>query len=110
MSDRGSGTLLGILAALLILSGGVVAGALAALAVAHQHASVAADLGALAAARKGCSDAERVIQLNGAQVVTCSRHGSDSVVEVEVSAPDILARLGVPPLRVGASARAGPAE
>lgn len=108
--DRGSGTLLGMLAAMLMLCGGVIAWCIAGLAVAHQHASVAADLGALAAARAGCDAAVLVVQSNGAAVESCADTGGDAIVAVSVPGPQFLERLGLAPVRVSDSARAGPAE
>lgn len=108
--DRGSGTLLGMLAAMLVLCGGAVAWCIAGLAVAHQHASVAADLGALAAARAGCDAAARVVRSNGAAVESCSDAGGDATVTVSAPGPQFLERLGLAPVRVRGSARAGPAE
>lgn len=108
--DRGSGTLLGMLAAMLMLCGGLIAWCIAGLAVAHQRASVAADLGALAAARAGCVAATRVVQSNGGGVDSCSEMGGDAIVAVSVPGPQFLERLGLSPVRVRSSARAGPAE
>ena len=107
MSDRGSGTLLGLVASLLLLSGGAIAGAITSLTATHQRASVAADLSALAAAQAGCHEAARVAILNGGVVVSCDIEGSDAIVEVEFPGPSVLSRLGVQNIRVSASARAG---
>ena len=106
--DRGSGTLLGLVAAVLLAGGGIVAWSLAGLAVAHQRASVAADLAALAAARVDCAAANAVADANGGRLDACDIDGGDAVVTVSVAGPTALDRLGVPSTRVTASARAGP--
>lgn len=108
--DRGSGTLLGLLAALLVMCGGAVAWSFAGLAVTHQRASVSADLAAIAAAQSGCSAAQRVAEANGATLEECSLEGSDAVVAVSVPGPRALMRLGLPAVRMSGSARAGVAE
>ena len=107
MSDRGSGTRLGLVASLLLLGGGAMAGAVAGIAVAHQRASVAADLSALAAAQVDCRAAARVADRNGAALISCVLDGSDAIVELATPGPAVLARLGIDGIRVRASARAG---
>ena len=108
MSDRGSGTLLGLVFALVILSGGVISWCLVSIAVAHQRAMAAADLGALAAASAGCDEAARVVRVNGGQMEACVVEGADMVIEVSMPSPGPMARLGLPAVRVQSAARAGP--
>lgn len=90
-SDRGAGTvlLLGVVAAALVVAGGL--GLLGAAQAARWRAQTAADLAALAgaaAARAGtadvCGTADEVVARNGATTVACVREG-DGVVRVEAS-------------------------
>jgi len=91
--DRGVGTLLGLALGLALLASGAVVCALVAIAVGHQRAAVAADLAAVAAAARGCADAERVAVAQGAVSVACRTEGGDAVVTVAIPAPAFLARV-----------------
>jgi len=91
--DRGVGTVLGLALGLVLLASGAVVWALVAITVGHQRAAVAADLSAVAAATRGCAEAERVAVAQGAVSVACRTEGGDAVVTVAVPAPEFLARL-----------------
>lgn len=91
--DDGVGTVLGIFMALTILLAGVVICALVAVRVGHQRAAVAADLAAIAAASRGCDEADRVARAQGAISVACRIDGLDAVVTVALPAPEMLARV-----------------
>lgn len=91
--DRGVGTVLGLALGLVLLASGAVVWALVAIAVGHQRAAVAADLTAVAAAARGCADAERVAVAQGAVSVACRTEGGDAVVTVAIPAPEFLARV-----------------
>ena len=91
--DRGVGTVLGLALGLVLLASGAVVCALVAIAVGHQRAAVAADLTAVAAAARGCAEAQRVAVGQGAVSVACRTEGGDAVVTVAIPAPEFLARL-----------------
>jgi secretion/DNA translocation related TadE-like protein len=110
--ERGSATvwvlaLSGVLAAI-----GMAAVLVGAAVVARHRATSAADLAALAAAgqavlgRPGaCASAAEVAEANSAELTACTV-GDDAVVEVRVSVPVRLGRLGVH--EATGRARAGP--
>jgi secretion/DNA translocation related TadE-like protein len=93
-SDRGSASLLvlGVALAVLIVLGSVAqAGGLL---VARHRAESAADLGALAGARRAvdgsgdaCGEAGRIVRANGARLVACRLEGFDVVVTAAVDGP-----------------------
>ena len=91
--DRGVGTVLGLALGLVLLASGAVVCALVAITVGHQRAAVAADLTAVAAAARGCAEAQRVAVGQGAVSVACRTEGGDAVVTVAIPAPEFLARL-----------------
>jgi secretion/DNA translocation related TadE-like protein len=105
------GTVLGMALGVALLACGSAIGALVAIAVGHQRAAVAADLAALAAASRGCSDAERVALAQGAISFTCRAEGGDAVVTVAMPAPEFLARVarwsGHEPPALASTSRAG---
>lgn len=116
--DRGSGTLAALVVASLVLCAGLVLWAMVEAAVAHQRASVAADLAAIAGAsqipRGGedpCGLARDIAGVNGATLSKCEIEGSDIVVSVVVPSPPLLARLaqsaGQESPRIHAISRAG---
>ncbi len=110
--DRGSGTLLVLWVALLVLAVGIALAAVSAVRVAQARAASAADLGALAgaaAAQRGddaCARA-RAIARRGGSAATACHVADDGVVEVSVEVPlgGAMRRFG--PVR--ADAKAGPA-
>jgi secretion/DNA translocation related TadE-like protein len=111
--DRGSATVwLAGLAALIGLT--VTVGTVHGAGVLARHrAETAADLAALAGAVRAadgltgaCPTAAQVALRNGGSLTACEESGGD--VQVEVSAPVRLGRLGV--LTATARARAGPAD
>lgn len=115
--DRGSGTLLLMLAAMLVVALGFTGVAIGQFAFARARAASAADMASLAAASRWlqgdqCGEAARVAQREGAKVVACSPVGVDVVVRVEVPAPVMLARFarlaGRAAPQIGAESRAGP--
>ncbi len=107
-SDRGSGTVLGLLMATVLLASGAVSWTLVSLATARQRSAVAADLVALAAAQAGCTAAAAVATANSARLDACVSRGEDVAVTVSVDAPRALGPwdIALPP--ISASARAGP--
>jgi len=112
--DRGSGSVLGLIALAVIVAGGLVVLAFVATVGLHQRASVAADLAALAAAThpaEGCDYAVRIAQAHDARLDDCVVQGSDVRVQVSVPAPSLLSWLadstGKSGVRVTARARAG---
>jgi secretion/DNA translocation related TadE-like protein len=101
--DRGAGTVLVILAMLLLTVAASVALGFVRIATAHARAASAADLAALAAARSSdCEQAGRVAGANGAVLVSCVVQGTDYQVVV---ATDVL--LMGRELRIPVTARAG---
>lgn len=110
MSERGSGTVLGlaVIAVTIVLT--VAVGALAGVTAARGAAQTAADLAAVAAAQRlhgtgsagaACELATVVVQAHEVRLESCTVHGT--VVEVRTS------RLAGPGLTARATARAGPA-
>lgn len=106
--DRGSGTLLGMLMALVLTVSGTVCWALVAVTTAGQRAAVSADLAGLAAAQSGCEAAAAVASANAARLDQCALEDGDASVVVSVDAPAMLGPLGIALPRPSASARAGP--
>jgi secretion/DNA translocation related TadE-like protein len=112
VGERGSATVWVVaLSAVLAVVGAAVV-LVGAAAVARHRAGAAADLAALAAAGRaawgepgGCELAAQVATANAATLVSCSVD-ADAVVEVRVSVPVHLGRLGV--LSASGRARAGP--
>jgi secretion/DNA translocation related TadE-like protein len=101
--DRGAGTVLVIVAMLLLTVATGVALAFVRIATAHARASGAADLAALAAARSGdCEQARRVADANDAVLVSCVAQGTDYQVVVAAGVP-LMGRE----LRLPVTARAG---
>ena len=109
--DRGVGTVFGVLLGAVLLGCGSVISEVVSISVAHQRASVAADLAALAAASHGCAAAERVARAQGALGVACSSDGVDAVVTIAMPAPAMLDRVaawsGREAPAIASSARAG---
>jgi secretion/DNA translocation related TadE-like protein len=93
----------------LMLTVALVAAGITALIATHRKASVAADLGALAgatAARSGeapCDVAARIVNANGATVMTCTVAEDDVLLTVRARPPGALSGL-----ELRARARAGP--
>ena len=106
--DRGSGTILGLVMAALLIVCGTVCWALVALTTAHQRTAVAADLVALAAAQAGCEAAQSVAHANAARLDDCGFDGEDALVTVWVSGPRMIGPLDLALPRLSASSRAGP--
>lgn len=103
-SDRGAAGILVLFLACVVLAAVGVVGGIAQLAAVRAQVSAAADLAALAAVSGGgCGQARRVAGENGAELVGCSRVGSDVLVEATQVLPILGRRLGIT-----ASARAGP--
>lgn len=98
--DRGSGTLAAMVVGCLILCAGLLLWAMVEAVVAHQRASVAADLAAIAGASRmarggddPCGLAHDIAGANGASLSGCQVEGSDIVVTVVVPSPPMLARI-----------------
>lgn len=118
-SDTGSGTLLTLFAAwIIIMSTGVVL-VLAQASIAREHAASAADLAALAGANEmmfggpdPCAQARTIAASNSARLIDCQTQGADLVVNVEVDSPPLVTMLarwvGQPVPRITESAQAGP--
>ncbi|HSK25766.1 MAG TPA: Rv3654c family TadE-like protein [Jiangellales bacterium] len=108
--DMGSGSLLVVMVTMVLLAAAAAAGTLAQAVGARHQAALAADLGALAAARhlpQACSVADRVVEANGARLVGCTVSGTEVVVAAQVRLSGPAVALGLPdPVRL---ARAGPA-
>ena len=110
-TDRGSATLLTVVAGSLVVLAALVGSAFGGALLAHHRADGVADLSALAAAAAltraadPCSAAQRVVAASGARLVACTTAGAD--VEVTVAVPSRLWRLGRGD--VLGRARAGPA-
>lgn len=109
--DRGSGTVLVLTVAVLVVLAGTVLSSLAAVAVARHRAAGAADLAALAAADRvhlgegeACAAAEQVASAAGASVLTCRLVGDLAEVTAQVRPAGRLGELGAATGR----ARAGP--
>ncbi|MDT4987351.1 MAG: hypothetical protein QOI74_1445 [Micromonosporaceae bacterium] len=112
-ADRGSASLwmLGISLAVLTFAGAVAAAGT--ILVARHRAQAAADLGALGGAvlaveggDVACDRSRRIVEANGARLVSCQLDGFDVVVGVEVT-PAAVARFAG---SVRAWARAGPSR
>ncbi|HEY3001734.1 MAG TPA: Rv3654c family TadE-like protein, partial [Kribbellaceae bacterium] len=90
--ERGSGTLIVIAAALLVLSAGLAAVLWAGVSTARHRAAAAADLAALSAARAvqsggdACETAGRIAGLHGAELAGCRVEGAEVQVVVGVRA------------------------
>jgi secretion/DNA translocation related TadE-like protein len=111
--DSGVGSVLMLVAALVLLVATTCGLALGGLALARQHVNAAADQAALAAASTGqCDRAARLAELNSARLRECQWVGADVTVVLEASLPAVSrwlawAAVGRPTVVVG-SARAGP--
>lgn len=108
--ERGAATLLVVSASGLLLFVGLALSGVSALVVAHRRAQSAADLAALAGAvaaadaRDACAAATLTARANEAELVACSRSGTEVRVTVIVSG---IAVPGGRPLDLRAEARAG---
>jgi len=110
-AERGSATVWMLVACGVLALVGVAAVLVGAAVVARHRATSAADLAALAGAVRAvqgadaCGAAARLAAANAADLTACTA-SADAVVDVEVSVPVRLGRLGV--LSATARARAGP--
>ena len=108
--ERGAASLLVATCVALLLTIGAALGVVAALVRSHRSAQSAADLAVLAAAsawqrgEDACGAAARLARANAAELVGCSVHGDDVLVEVEVTGPRWLGQTA----DLSAQARAGP--
>ncbi len=109
--ERGSGTLIVLVASGLLMFFGVAVGGVAAIVLAHRSAQAAADLAALAAASAGasgvepCPAAQRIAEANEAFLVHCQIAGDVATIVVRVDGPQLVGHR----YDVTAEARAGPA-
>ncbi|MDA2809291.1 hypothetical protein O4J56_01455 [Nocardiopsis sp. RSe5-2] len=108
--DSGSGTVWVLVVCALVWTAAVAAVIVGGARVDRHHAGAAADLAALAGARRAaegadrsCAAAARTARANGAQVESCATEGLEVVVEVSVP-------VRTWPTRAHARARAGPVE
>ena len=111
--DAGSGTVLVLVVAALVVLAGTVLASLGAVAVARHRASGVADLAALAAAasahlgpQEACAAADRVASAAGAILRDCRLTGDVAMVTAQVRPPGRLGELGA----ATSTARAGPLE
>jgi secretion/DNA translocation related TadE-like protein len=110
VDERGSGTLIVLAAALLVLSAGLAAVVWAAVSTAQHRAAAAADLVALSAAQavqagdEPCATAQRVAAAHLAELSECTVDGE--LVRVVTGVRAQLGSLGRPLVTV--AARAGP--
>jgi secretion/DNA translocation related TadE-like protein len=111
-SDDGIATVLGVVLALGLAGAGIVMAGIVSATTTRQHASVAADLAALAGATHGCDAAALVAQAHGAATSACHFEGADAVVTVAMPAPAMLDRLarwsGHEAPVIASTSRAGP--
>lgn len=110
--DRGVATVLGVVLALALAGAGILMAGIVSATTTRQHASVAADLAALAAASHGCDAAGVVAEAHGAVSSACHLEGADAVVTVAMPAPAMLDRLarwsGHEAPVIASTSRAGP--
>ena len=109
--DAGSGSVLVLGVAVVVLALGALQATLAAVAVARHRAAGVADLAALAAAQQvatgaPCAAADAAARAGGATLLDCRVEGVDVQVVVAVRPPGPLGDLGAARGR----ARAGPAQ
>jgi len=110
--ERGSATVVGVAAVLVVLAVFAVAVQLGAAVITRHRAEAAADLAALAAAARviagpahACASARRVTDRMAVRMEGCELDGWEVTVRVEASPPGLLGRFGTS----RATARAGPA-
>ena len=112
--DVGSGTVLVMVAAMVVLMAATVFAGLVGAYTTHQRAATAADLAAIAGAThpdRACDVAARVVAAHGVVLDGCLLVGDDVLVTVSADLPEILRRMA-PSGRAApiiARARAGPA-
>jgi secretion/DNA translocation related TadE-like protein len=111
VGDVGSGTVLVLVAACVVVLVGMVLTALAAVGVARHRAASVADLSALAAASaahlgtaSACQAAEEVVERSAARLLECHIVGDVAQIVASVRPPGRLGQLGAATAR----ARAGP--
>lgn len=109
MSDRGSASIYGAIAGLVVVLIGLAVTAEASRLVHSAQARTAADFGALAGAMRAvagedaaCARAERLAEENGAAVVSCLVDGLDVTLTVRVRGMEATALAG--PIRSGSPA------
>lgn len=117
-AGRGSGTVAGLIAMLVVFVMLGAASVMGTVAVAKATAGTAADEAVLAAAarlyegsdaERACAIASAVAQRNGAAMRACSVQGEDAIVTVEANANGLAgAGHALPGVRIRAVARAGP--
>lgn len=118
-AGRGSGTVAGLMAMLVIFVMFGIASAMGTVAVTKATVGTAADEAALAAAAArlhegsdsegACAIASAVAQRNGAAMHACSFQGEDAIVTVEADASGLtVAGRALSGARIRAVARAGP--
>lgn len=109
--ESGAATLLVVAMAGVLLLLGAALGVVTAMVTAHREAQSAADLAALAGARRvaaggdGCETATRIATANGARLMSCTVSGRVVDVEVAVPGPRWLGQQA----DLAARSRAGPA-
>ena len=113
-ADRGSGTLMTLAAAgVLLVAATVLTGMVAAYGI-HQRASAAADLAAIAGVThpgRECEFAERIARAHDVRLEECTPEGGNVRVVVSAPLPPIIEWLSASPNppRITGRARAGPA-
>lgn len=113
--DSGAAMVWSLALTSLLLTAGLAAAGVGALAVTRQRVATVADIAALAGAQAvvdQCGTAVASVEANGMAAVSCALDGDDVVVEVSAAAPAVVHRLlgmlGRSAAEVRASARAGP--
>jgi secretion/DNA translocation related TadE-like protein len=109
--DRGAATVWLLAAGLVMVAMGVAAAAFGTATVARHRAQAAADLGALAGARRAvegsasaCARAAEIVTANGGRLAACSLDGFDLTITVDLAVSPV---RGIARTAHG-SARAGP--
>ena len=112
--DRGAAMVWSLALTSLLLTAGLAAAGVGALAVTRQRVATVADVAAVAGAQAfvdKCAHAVASVEANGMTAVSCELDGADVIVEVSTSAPAVVHRLfgilGRSAAEVRASARAG---
>ena len=116
-SDDGSATVTVLALSCVLVLLALVLVALGVVAISRHRAASAADLGALAAARRvvqgeaaACAGAGRVVSAAGATMLTCRVEGTTALVSVRVVPEGPLGRLGGAHARAAAGPASSPAS
>jgi len=115
LDDRGSATVLGLVASFVVLSVGFIGIVQVQATLASHSVQSAADLSALAGAQAladSCGAANQMAVANNVDLIACEIAAGDVSVVVEARTPSLVAellnRFGLPIGKVVATAKAGP--